>query len=217
MEHTVSKLARILVAVSSVLLLGMFVLPIWSIGLVAPQYPEGLGMVIRINTVTGAKPNDLTNINELNHYIGMKIIDPSAIPELRFMPFIVGALVVLGLLTAAIGRRRLTWVWLSGIAMFAVAGIADFWRWTYDFGHNLDTEHAIIKVPGMVYQPPIIGTKQILNFTASSWPASGTWLATLAVVLGLVALFMKRERPSSRAARRERVELSTPALATAER
>ena len=200
-----SKLARILVATASVLLSGLFVLPIWSIGLVAPQYPEGLGMVIRINTVTGARPTDLANINELNHYIGMKIIDPAAIPELRFMPWIVGALVVLGLVAAFSGRRGLTWTWLSGIGLFAVAGLADFWRWTYDFGHNLDTEHAIIKVPGMVYQPPIIGSKQILNFTATSWPALGTWLAALAVVLGLVALYVTRKSviPRERSERRD--------------
>lgn len=174
-------------------------------------------MVIRINTVTGARPNDLTNINELNHYIGMKIIDPAAIPELRFMPWIVGALVVLGLLAAAVGRRGLTWAWLSGIALFAIAGLADFWRWTYDFGHNLDTEHAIIKVPGMVYQPPIIGSKQILNFTATSWPASGTWLAALAVVLGLVAVFLggRRGRPRQANTRRESASVATPALAGA--
>jgi copper chaperone NosL len=172
----------------------MFVLPIWSIGLVAPQYPEGLGMLIRINTVAGATPTDLNNINELNHYIGMKIIDPSVIPELRFMPWIVAALIVLGLLAAAIGRRKIVWGWLAGLTGFAVVGIADFWRWTYDFGHNLDTEHAIIKVPGMVYQPPIIGSKQILNFTATSWPALGTWLAALAMALGIVALLLDRSR-----------------------
>ena len=40
-------------------------------------------MLIRINTVTGIKPNDLANINGLNHYIGMKAIEPDAIPELR--------------------------------------------------------------------------------------------------------------------------------------
>jgi copper chaperone NosL len=212
-ENIVSKLARILVAVSSVLLAGMCVLPIWSIGLVAPQYPEGLGMVIRINTVTGARPTDLLNINELNHYIGMKLIDPAAIPELRYMPWIVGVLVVLGLLAAASGRRGITWGWLGGIGLFAIAGLVDFWRWTYDFGHNLDTEHAIIKVPGMVYQPPIIGTKQILNFTASSWPASGTWLAVLAVVLGLVALYLSRGNrtfviPHERSERRDPMSLA---------
>lgn len=189
-----SKPSRLLFAIAAVLLSGMFALPIWSIGLLAPQYPEGLGMVIRLSTVEGAKEHDLANINELNHYIGMKLIDPAAIPELRFMPWIVGALVVLALLVAVTGKRRLGWGWIAGVTAFAIVGLADFWRWTYDYGHNLDHEHAIIKVPGMVYQPPIIGSKQILNFTATSWPAIGTWCAALAVVLALVALLAPRFR-----------------------
>ena len=168
-----TRLSRLLLAVASVLLLGVFVLPLWRIELVAPQYPEGLGMLIRVNTVSGIKPNDLANINGLNHYIGMKPIEPAAIPELRMMPWIVAGLAAFGLLGAALGARRLLYGWLGGFVTLAVVGLIDFWRWEYDYGHNIDFEHAIIKVPGMTYQPPLIGTKQLLNFTASSWPALG--------------------------------------------
>ena len=56
-------------------------------------------------------------------------------------------------------------------------GLVDFWHWEYDYGHRLDFEHAIIKIPGMSYQPPLIGVKQLLNFTAVSWPDVGGWLA----------------------------------------
>ena len=52
-----TKLSRILLALASVILLGAFVFPLWRIDLIAPQYPEGLGMLIRVNTVTGVKPN----------------------------------------------------------------------------------------------------------------------------------------------------------------
>ena len=62
----------------------------------------------------------------------------------------------------------------------ALAGLADFYRWGYDYGHNLDPE-AIIKIPGMSYQPPLIGTKQLLNFQATSWPASGGWILIAAL------------------------------------
>ena len=75
-----TKLSRTLLAVASVMLLGVFAFPLWRINLIAPQYPEGLGMLIRVNTVTGIKPNDLANINGLNHYIGMKPIEADAIP-----------------------------------------------------------------------------------------------------------------------------------------
>jgi len=187
-----SRLSRILTAVGALLLLALYVLPLWSIALFAPQYPEGLGMRIRLTTVTGDRPTDLATINGLNHYIGMRAIEPDSIRELHYFPLIVGALIVLGLVAAAIGKRGVLIAWLTGLAAFGVAGLIDFWRWSYDYGHNLDFERAIIKVPGMSYQPPLIGTKQLLNFTATSWPAAGAWLALAAFLLGVAALLLTR-------------------------
>ena len=194
---TMPTRSRILTAVAALLLLGMYVLPLWSIQLVAPQYPEGLGMYIRLDTIVGSTEFDLTKINSLNHYIGMKPIDASAIPELQFMPWLVGALVAGGLIAAAVGRRSVLYAWLVAFALLGAAGLGDFYRWSWDYGHNLDVEHAIIKVPGMSYQPPLIGTKQLLNFRATSWPASGAVLAGLAFGLGALAAWM-----ASRSARR---------------
>lgn len=188
-----TKLSRYLTALAALSLGGMLVLPLWRIGLLAPQYPEGLGMLIRIDTVTGVRPQDLDNINELNHYIGMRPIVTSAMPELRYMPWIVGALVVLGLGAALWGRRKGVVAWLAGLATFGALGLADFWRWAHEYGHNLDYEHAIIKVPGMTYDPPVIGIKHLLNFTAISFPASGGILAGVAFALGIAALWFSRK------------------------
>ena len=208
-----TKLSRILLAGASAMLLGAFAFPLWRIDLVAPQYPEGLGMLIRVNAVTGIKPNDLANINGLNHYIGMKPIEPDAIPELRVMPWIVGGLAAFGLIGALIGRRRLLVAWLGGFATLAVVGLIDFWRWEYDYGHNIDFEHAIIKVPGMTYQPPLIGTKQLLNFTAASWPALGAACLGVAFALGVAALFVVRWQKAS--VRRTSAALAVAAAACA--
>jgi copper chaperone NosL len=188
--------ARVLVAVAALLLLPMFFTPIWRVYLQAPQYPEGIGMQIWINTVTGVKENDLDNINNLNHYIGMKRIEPDTIPELRIMPFIVGALVVAGAAAAALGRRRLAQGWVALFLVVSLVGLADFWKWEYDYGHDLDMENAIIKVPGMTYQPPLIGSKQLLNFTATSIPGPGGIAAMVALGLGVLALVVDRRRPS---------------------
>jgi hypothetical protein len=147
-------------------------------------------MRIRINTIQGLTENDLTNINNLNHYIGMKRIVPESIPELRYMPWLVGAVIVTGLAVAAWGNRKALYAWVGGFGALALAGMIDFWWWEYDYGHNLDFEHAIIKVPGMTYQPPLIGTKQLLNFTATSWPGPGGWMAFAAFALALAALVL---------------------------
>lgn len=214
------RLSRLLTLAASLLLLVPFAAPLWRIALLAPQYPEGLGMLIWIDKVGGVKEYDLDNINNLNHYIGMRAIDPQAIPELRYMPWILGALVVTGLVVAAVGRRRVLYAWAGALAIAAVAGLYDFWKWTYDYGHNLDMETAIIKVPGQAYQPPILGTKQILNFTASSWPDIGGIAAGVAMALTLAAVVLAVRHgratapagvPSRRAARRA----AEPATASA--
>ena len=181
-----TALSRWLILGAVALLATAFVLPLWRVSLGAPQYPEGLGMVIRINGVEGVKEFDLQSINGLNHYIGMKTIEPDAIPELRWMPWILGGLIVGGLAVAGLGRRLPLYLWGAALVAILGVGLWDYWRWGYDYGHDLDTAHAIIKIPGMSYSPPFIGRKKLLNFTATSWPASGG--IALALSTGLVAL-----------------------------
>lgn len=189
-----TKPARLSMIVATLLLATLYFLPLWHISLSAPQYPEGLGMQIRINTIVGDKEHDLENINGLNHYIGMRPIVPDEIPEFRIMPWALGVLVGLGVLTVIIGRRGMVIGWLAGVAAFGILGMVDFYRWGYNYGHNLDPKTAIIKIPGMSYQPPLIGAKQILNFVAESWPALGTWMAMAAVMFAVIALYLSRPR-----------------------
>ena len=209
-----SRTGRWLFGIAAVLLIGLYFVPLWSVTLSAPQYPEGLGMRIWLDAITGVKENDLSSINNLNHYIGMKRIEPDSIPELRFMPVIVGLLAATALLVGLTGRRVLAKVWLGAAVMLAIVGLVDFYRWGYDYGHDLDQENAIIKVPGMTYQPPLIGSKKLLNFTATSLPAAGTLLATLAISLGVAGIFVSRAPASRGAQRRRRDEASAlPAAA----
>lgn len=205
-----TKLSRWAIVLSAALLAVPFVAPVWRIDLVAPQYPEGLGMLIRLNTITGVKLADLDNINGLNHYIGMKAIVPEAIPVLHVMPMALTVLVALGLLTALYGRRWAAWSWLCLVAAGGAAAMFEFWRWSYDYGHNLSPD-AIIKIPGMTYQPPLIGTKQLLNFTAASWPAAGGVSAGIAFLLALGALLLFRERKKNSAENQIRVPVAIAA------
>ena len=186
--------SRLLVALAALLLLAVAVWPLWEVRLLAPQYPEGLGLLIRVNTVTGLKPHDLQSINGLNHYIGMKVIDPDAIPELRWMPWIVGALILSGLAIAVRGSRRLLIGWLLAFALLGGAGVWDFWHWEYAYGHDLDLENAIIIIPEMSYQPPLIGSKQLANFTATAWPAPGAWAMGLSFLLATGVVVSTRRR-----------------------
>lgn len=145
--------------------------PVWQILLWAPQYPEGLGMEIWLNNITG----DVDVINGLNHYIGMREIEVAGFPEFKFMKGLLIALIAIGALPVLTGRRVFLWVFVILLFSAAFAGLADFWYWSREFGHNLDPK-AAISVPGMTYDPPLIGYKAILNFVAFSSPAIGGYL-----------------------------------------
>ncbi len=177
------KITRILIIAASFAMITAFFTPMWMIDLEAPQYPEGLGMQIWINKITG----DLNTINGLNHYIGMKKIQPDSIKELSIMPYVLGFLIAAGVITGIAGKKKLLTVWVVIFIIAGTAGGVDFYMWEYDYGHNLDPTAAII-VPGMSYQPPLIGSTQLLNFVATSLPDIGGIIIMATGLLGVLSL-----------------------------
>jgi len=155
-----------------------FFVPLWQILMWAPQYPEGLEMKIWIDNLTG----NVKLISALNHYIGMRPIEVSMFPEFGYMRYLVMSLIGIGVITALFRRRILLLVYAGSILALGIAALVDFYLWGYDYGHNLNPEAPII-VPGMSYQPPLIGTKQLLNFTAFSGPDIGGWIFIVAGIL----------------------------------
>jgi len=145
--------------------------PAWQIRLWAPQYPEGLAMQIWLDNITG----DVAVINGLNHYIGMREIEVETFPEFKLMKNLLIALIAIGALPVLTGRRPFLWAFVIVLILAAFAGLGDFWYWSREFGNNLDPK-AAISVPGMSYDPPLIGYKVILNFVAYSAPAIGGYL-----------------------------------------
>ena len=180
---SLKPISRITIALSAILMISAYFVPLWQILMWAPQYPEGLEMKIWINTLTG----NVKVISALNHYIGMRTIEVSMFPEFQYMIYLVGVLIGIGIATAVINKRFMLWSYAGLIITAGLAALLDFYLWGYDYGHNLDP-HAPIVVPGMSYQPPLIGTKQLLNFTAFSGPDIGGWIFIVSGALACLAL-----------------------------
>lgn len=176
----VSTLTRVLLFICGLGLLTVLFTPMWRIDLQAPQYPEGLRLLIYANKLAG----NVDIINGLNHYIGMKTLHTEDFIEFKVLPGIIVFFSVLFLIAAIAAKRK----WLNILCVlfvaFGVIAMVDFWRWEYNYGHNLNPDAAII-VPGMAYQPPLIGFKQLLNFGAYSVPDIGGWIF---VAVGFVLL-----------------------------
>ena len=170
--------------------LALFIFPLWKITLEAPQYPTPLGMYIYINDFADANPHDIKNINIMNHYVGMQYI-PDAIPEFKIFPTGIIITFILGLIVAWKGNYKWYLGWFILMVLLSSAGIYDFYLWEHDYGHNLDPK-AIMKFTNpdgsvMGFQPPLFGSKDILNFTAHSYPQLGAYFLALGIGLSLVA------------------------------
>lgn len=180
MNQKLSPLVRSIALICGLFLILTLFVPIWKIELVAPQYPEGLELKIRADKLDG----DVEIINGLNHYIGMKKLATKDFVEFQVLPYLLGILAGFGLLTFLVNRRWFYLTYTVFFILFGIISLVDFYRWNYNYGHNLDPT-APIKVPGMAYQPPVFGFKQLLNFGAYSIPDTGGW-----IILGTGALLL---------------------------
>ncbi len=194
-------ITRIILAIAVLSMIAGFYLPLWEIQLWAPQYPEGLNMKIWLDRLSGA----FDIINGLNHYIGMRQIKVEMFPEFKFMGYVLGFLIFAGLLPVILGKRIWLIVFVITLFLGAGLGIFDFYRWGYDYGHHLDP-HAAISVPGMSYDPPLIGYKSLLNFVAYSGPDQGGWVligaggvSTALLLLEILLARKKRLRQAANA------------------
>lgn len=177
---------RAFVFLSALLLVLVLFFPIWRIELTAPQYPEGLALQIFAGKLGG----DVEVINGLNHYIGMRTMHANDFVEFTVLPYCIIFFAVLVFVTAILNGKNLLYFTTVFFIVFCVVAMIDFWRWEYNYGHNLNPE-APINVPGMTYQPPLIGYKQLLNFSAFSIPDIGGWIFIAAAVLLVLCMFME--------------------------
>lgn len=189
-QSELSRTSRILLVAVALALLPSIFLPVWQITLHAPQYPDGLSVLIYPHTVGG----ELREVNLLNHYIGMQEIAPDEFPEFKFIPFFILRFFGFAVLAALVGRLPIAAIGYLDFVVFGAVMLYVFQYWLTEYGHNLSPEAPITIEP---FTPRFIGTTVVGNFTVTSMPSIGAILMFVAGALGPVILvyewFRRRE------------------------
>jgi copper chaperone NosL len=176
-----TPLSRVLVALAAILVVASLFVPLWHMTFVAQQYPEGLDLWIYSHDLVGGdEGNDLTEINVLNHYIGMAELQPSDFSELKWLPLVIGLIIVLTFRVAAIGDLRSLVDVIVLAAYFGAFSLWSFWYRLGYYGANLDPKASVQVEP---FMPPIFGYKLVGQFDVWSYP---TWGSYLFVIFGLL-------------------------------
>ncbi len=126
----------------------------------------------------------------------MKKIEPDSIPELTFFPYFVAAFTVLALIFAFIDNKWLYLLWFTLFSLALCAALYDFYLWEYDYGHNL-APNAPMKFEGESFQPPLFGSKDVINFVAKSYPHIGGYLIGISILFSGLAGYLKFKKSSS--------------------
>lgn len=174
-------------AIGSVCLFAVsYFLPWWNFELVAPQYPKGLHLVVSLTGITG----DVSEINIINHYIGMAHLDDAAKLERALAGWLVGGLGVAVLALTLFSGKRLNLL-LALVALgFPVGFVADTMYWLYTFGHDLDPRAPVHIAP---FTPTLFGAGKVGQFATVATPTWGFWLAMTGVALAAIASWQRRK------------------------
>ena len=184
--------SRLILLLAAATIGGALFFPLWKMHLTAPQYQEGLELFIYSYKIQGGGLNGqhLQEINNLNHYIGMKPIQQADFHEMKWMPFVFG-LIILMIMRAMVFGLMANLVDLFAVyCYFGVFSIGSFWYRLYEYGHNLDPTAPMKIKP---FTPLLIGVKQIANFREASYPMLGAYLLTFSVVLIVIAGWLSRK------------------------
>lgn len=189
--------SRAVLVIGSVALAVAAFLPLWRIHLVAPQYMEGLELNIYAHRLEGGNGGqDLHEINNLNHYIGMKAIEEADFHEMKWVPFAMGFFVLFALRAAVHGRMSQCLDLVVLFTYFGLFSLGSFYYRLYTYGHELDP-HAPVRIEG--FTPRMIGGSQIANFHQSSWPDIGGILMLVFPLAVVLAMWLSRkEEPCAR-------------------
>lgn len=181
-----------LFVIAAVVILASIAFPYWGMVLNAPQYPGGLEMRVFVNYLTGDEDpqlDEVTEIDGLNHYIGMRsLYDAAKFERSIAIPAII--LMTVLLVVAAVRNKRYTWLLTIPALGFPFIFLGDLAYWMNNYGQNLDP-YAPLSSAIHPFTPPILGEGVVGQFSTVAYVDTGWYMAVGAVGLIVIGLVLR--------------------------
>lgn len=191
-ETPIDLRSRVLVLVAALMLIPTYFFPLWNMTLYSNQFPEGLVLNIYSYKLEGGKSpyrDDLKEINALNHYIGMRPLVEDDFTEFKWIPFVIGGVILLCLRVVVLGKMSKLVDLFVLFTYFGLFSLWSFYHKLYLYGHDLDPT-AAVKVPP--FTPPMFGHQTMANFEVYSYPGVGSYFMAVVPLVLLAAMWLSR-------------------------
>lgn len=170
--------------------IGVPSLPVWYVSLEAPNYPkaafpDGIPVYFHIDGYSG----DVTEMNTLNHYIGMYPMEYGGNVERAIAPYYLLVATILMLLYLYYNGKFNSLLLVPTI-IAPVLFMSAFVAWLYWYGHNMQDWGAFQIKP---FMPTALGDGKVAQFSTHSYPSLGFWVMLLMSTLCILAIFSKNK------------------------
>ena len=186
-ESVKNDLAKLIEANAEI---GVPSLPVWYVSLEAPNYPkaafpDGIPVFFHIDGYSG----DVSEMNTLNHYIGMYPMEYGGNVERAIAPYYLLVATIL-MLAYLYYNGRANALLLVPTIIAPIIFMSAFVGWLYWYGHNMQEWGAFQIKP---FMPTALGDGKVAQFSTHSYPAIGFWVMIIMSVLCILAIFSKNK------------------------
>lgn len=191
-EIPVDLRSRVFIVLATLILVPVFFLPLWELQITTKQFPDGLTVSIYADQLAGGvteERDDLLEINALNYYVGMEPLEQGNFVEFKWMPFVLGATILLAFRVIVLGKMSKLVDLIVFYCYFGVFALWSFYSRLYDYGHHLNPNAQIQLEP---FTPPMFGKTTIAHFDLSGAPAIGSYLMVIVPVVLIAAVCLSR-------------------------
>ncbi len=191
-ETPLDARSRGLILIGALLLLPTFFFPLWNMTLYSNQFPEGLVLKIYSHKLEGGRTqyrDDLKEINALNHYIGMRELKEDDFTEFKWIPFVIGGVMLLALRVVVLGKMSKLVDLLVLFSYFGAFSLWSFYHKLYLYGHELEPTAAVKVAP---FSPPMIGHNTLANFEVYSFPSIASYCMAVMPLFLFAAMWLSR-------------------------
>lgn len=181
--------SRILILLAALLLLPALFMPLWEVNFASTRYPSGLQLNVYSHKLEGGSEVDLLEINALNYYMGIRSLDEEEFVEFRWLPFVLGAVILLSLRAIILGKMSKL---VDLFFLITYAGMFALWNFQntlYAYGHNIRSSASVQIEP---FTPPLFGSISVGHVEVQGSPEVGAYCMALVPLILLVAIYVAR-------------------------
>lgn len=177
--------------------IGVPSLPVWYVSLEAPNYPkaafpDGIPVYFHVDGYSG----DVTEMNTLNHYIGMYPMEYGGNVERAIAPYYLLVATILMLLYLYYNGKG-NFLLLVPTIIAPILFMSAYVGWLYWYGHNMQEWGAFKIKP---FMPTALGDGKVAQFSTHSYPSIGFWVMIIMSTLCILAILSKNKFLKTKAA-----------------